>query len=80
MLKCTICGYEFPATYREHYIARDIGKSGLIASFGAEPEERLYDAFDCPVCHSQIVAQERKRVYSLAKYSKDEGVSNDAES
>ena len=42
---------------------RDNGKSGLAVAFGSEPEEKLYDTFDCPSCGCQIVVQERKRIY-----------------
>lgn len=38
-------------------------KSGLAVAFGSEPEEKLYDTFDCPSCGCQIVVQERKRIY-----------------
>ena len=46
-----------------HYISRDNGKSGLAVAFGSEPEEKLYDTFDCPSCGCQIAVQERKRTY-----------------
>jgi len=79
MLKCKVCGCKFPAITEKHYIARDNGKSGLAVAFGSESEERLYDAFDCPMCGCQIVAQERKRDYTPVDYS-DEEDTNNAES
>lgn len=62
MLKCKICGTEFPAIRERHYIARDNGKTGLSSAFGSNDEEKIYDSFDCPMCGSQIIAQERKRI------------------
>lgn len=61
MLKCKVCGKEFEANLERHYVARDIGKTGLAAAFGNNDEENLYDAFDCPYCGCQLIAQERKR-------------------
>jgi len=63
MLECKICGCKFHAIAERHYIARDNGKSILAVAFGSELEEKLHDAFDCPVCGCQIIAQERKRYY-----------------
>lgn len=78
MIKCNFCGCEFPAIIKKHYIARDNGKSGLAVAFGSEPEERLYDAFDCPICGCQIIAQERKRSYIPFNNSNEEDA-DDAE-
>ena len=47
MLECKICGCKFNAVEERHYISRDNGKSGLAVAFGSEPEEKLYDTFDC---------------------------------
>ena len=55
MLECKICGCKFNAVEERHYISRDNGKSGLAVAFGSEPEEKLYDTFDCPSCGCQIV-------------------------
>lgn len=63
MLKCKICGTEFPAVKDGHYITRDDGKTGLASAFGSNSEEKLYDTFDCPMCGCQVVAQDRKRIY-----------------
>lgn len=63
MLKCKICGTEFPAVKDRHYITRDDGKTGLSVAFGSNPEEKLHDTFDCPVCGCQIIVQDRKREY-----------------
>lgn len=62
MLKCKICGSEFPTIDEKHYTARDIGiNGGLSQSFNGKQEEKLYDCFDCPQCGCQVIAQERKR-------------------
>lgn len=63
MLKCKICGCEFNAVKKRHYISRDKGRTGLATAFGNNPEDALYDTFDCPACGCQITAQERKREY-----------------
>ena len=72
MLKCKICGTEFPAIKEGHYICRDAGKIGLSAALGSKDEEKIYDSFDCPMCGCQVVAQDRKRTYGTAdKENKD---------
>lgn len=70
MYKCKICDQEFELLATEHYIARDVGKSGLATIVGG-PEEKLYDTFDCPFCGCQNTVQERKRVFSASgRYEK----------
>ena len=72
MLKCKICGTEFPAVKERHYVARDNGKTGLSSAFGSNDEEKIYDSFDCPICGCQVIAQDRKRTYGIAdKENKD---------
>ena len=72
MLKCKICGTEFPAIRERHYIARDNGKTGLSTAFSSNDEEKIYDSFDCPMCGCQVVAQDRKRTYRIPdKENKD---------
>lgn len=60
MLKCKICGKEFEATNERHYIARDNCKTGLV-NIVSNDEVKMYDAFNCPSCGCQVIAQERKR-------------------
>lgn len=60
MIKCKICGYEFIPVIDKHYITRDNGEFGISTAF-KRVEGNIYDAFDCPACGCQIVAQERKR-------------------
>ena len=75
MLKCKVCGTEFPAVKERHYVARDNGKTGLSSAFGSNDEEKIYDSFDCPMCGSQIIAQERKRNFepdNICDFSDDE--------
>ena len=74
MLKCKICGTEFPAIKERHYIARDNSHTGAVAVISKD-EEKIYDSYDCPMCGSQIIAQERKRnfeSYSIDDFSDDE--------
>lgn len=62
-IKCKVCGCEFNPIIEKHYVSRDGGKTGVVAVFQSNPEEKLYDTFDCPECGCQVVAQERKRNY-----------------
>lgn len=74
MLKCKICGTEFPAIEERHYIARDNIRTGAVVALSKD-EEKIYDAYDCPMCGCQIIAQERKRnfeSYSIDDFSDDE--------
>ena len=61
MLKCKVCGTEFPAIEERHYIARDNSLTGAVVVISKD-EEKIYDAYDCPMCGSQVIAQERKRI------------------
>ena len=75
MLKCKICGTEFPAIEERHYIARDNIRTGAFTSISNE-EEKIYDAYNCPMCGSQIIAQERKRNFepdNICDFSEDDG-------
>ncbi len=60
MLKCKICGTEFPAIKERHYIVRDNSRTGAVAVISKD-EEKIYDSYDCPNCGCQVIAQERKR-------------------
>lgn len=60
MIKCKICGCEFVPVIDKHYIVRDNGESGMSTVF-KHTEGNTYDAFDCPSCGCQIIAQERNR-------------------
>lgn len=60
-IKCKICGCEFNPTIERHYVSRDSGKIGVFAAIQSNPEDKLYDTFDCPECGCQAVVQERKR-------------------
>lgn len=53
MLKCTVCDHEFQPHADKRYTAQD--KRNIFI------DGTLYDAFDCPVCGCQIIANERKR-------------------
>jgi len=59
---CKVCGYVFELTKKRHYIAREKTELFLLPSNKMEPT--LYDAFDCPNCGCQYIANERKRVFS----------------
>lgn len=80
MLKCKVCGTEFPAIEERHYIARDNSRTGAVAVIFKD-EEKIYDSYDCPMCSSQVIAQERKRILE-PKYicELDDGVESNGES
>lgn len=66
-MKCGICGKEFELSVTKHYISRDeeIQRCDIVGIVGnnTDKESKLYDAFDCPFCGCQVIAQERKRVW-----------------
>lgn len=62
ILICNVCGAKIEPIKSAHYIARNEGTAGLAAAISKQ-EETLYDAFDCPVCGCQRIAQERKYVF-----------------
>ena len=78
MLKCKICGTEFPAIKEKHYIAKDPGMTGAVIAV-CNREEKIYDAYDCPMCGSQIIVQERKRNFEPDDNGKMEEEEKDAE-
>lgn len=78
MLKCKICGTEFPAIKERHYIARDNNKTGAVVVFSKD-EEKIYDAYDCPLRGSQVIAQERKRNFEPYDNGRMEDEEKDAE-
>ena len=65
-IKCNVCGCEFVPQAKEHYIARTDGKTGVVAVFQSNDETGLFDAFDCPQCGCQVIAQDRKRAYIVS--------------
>lgn len=66
MLKCKICGTEFPAIKERHYIGvRGESVFALAPILEKNKKENtLYDCYDCPQCGCQVIAQERKRKYN----------------
>lgn len=70
MPKCNNCSKYFDATAEGHYIARD----PRLQMF--QPEVVEYDAYDCPYCGSQYIAQERKRPSSGIKKTDTPGPPN----
>lgn len=66
---CAVCGAKLELNKLYHYIARDDGFTGAVTVFTKEQEKPMYDAFDCPVCGCQHIAQERKRTLFDVIYS-----------
>ena len=54
----------------DHYIVRDLEKTGLAAAFGSE-ESAQFDAFDCPNCGCHVIAQQRKPLYLFEEIVED---------
>ena len=61
-ITCKVYGHVFELIEERHYIAREKTELFLLPSNKMEPT--LYDAFDCPNCGCQYIANERKRVFS----------------
>lgn len=62
-MKCPICAHEFQPEKKQHYVSRDLTRTGMVTVIAATDEPALYDSFDCPQCGCQVNAQTRKRVY-----------------
>lgn len=45
----------------------------------SKDEEKIYDAYDCPMCGSQIIVQERKRNFEPYDNGRMEDEEKDAE-
>lgn len=78
IVTCAVCGAKLELNKMYHYIVRDDGYTGAVTVFTKEQEEPMYDAFDCPVCGCQYIAQERKRTLFDVVCS-DEPCDDDAE-
>lgn len=73
MAVCNVCGAEFKLIAIQHYIARDNDVQGAIAALESHDEPDIYDAFDCPYCGCQYIAQPRKRkVFPVNEEDDDE--------
>lgn len=57
-IECKVCGTVFNPTIERHYIAYERVEGVLL--FGES--NSFYDAYDCPYCGSQHIANKRKRV------------------
>lgn len=60
LYECKVCGSEFKLNIDNHYIAKDDRVTG-IATVVKKEEEKIYDAYDCPICGCQNLIQDRKR-------------------
>lgn len=60
-IACKVCGTEFLPTIDSHYVCRDIEVTGL-QTISRKEEVKQYDAFDCPNCGCQVIAQGRKHI------------------
>lgn len=72
MLQCKVCGATLIPMIDDHYVARDNEKQGISTVISCD-EPKLYDAFDCPECGCQVIAQERKRkLFSILRETPDD--------
>ena len=60
MLKCKVCGCEFPAIVEKRYTSRENQRNSRLSSIYEVRENTLFDSFDCPQCGCQYIAQERQ--------------------
>lgn len=72
MATCKVCGRDFALMFEEHYVVRDNEITGLAPVIRGEAESMLHDAFDCPHCGCQYIAQERKRPFNYLEKLKEE--------
>jgi len=76
---CEVCGGIYRPEKSQHYIARGKDTAGVFDKL-TKGEVSIYDAYDCPHCGAQMIAQERKRIYDEADcVSKDEDDADDAD-
>lgn len=67
MATCKVCGRDFALMAEESYIVRDNKpEKGLSQALSGLEEPKIYDAFDCPHCGCQYIAQERKRLLEIS--------------
>lgn len=72
-ITCKLCGGNFHLKDENHYIARDSKMTnGLAQALSGKEEPKQYDAFDCPYCGCQYIAQERKRLLEISELMGDE--------
>lgn len=72
MLRCKVCGATLFPMIDDHYIARDNEKQGISTMISCD-EPKWYDAFDCPECGCQVIAQERKhKLFSVLSETLDD--------
>lgn len=61
MRKCIVCEHEFPAIAEYRYTARESMTIGVVGTIAAQEEPGLFDAYDCPFCGCQNLANYRFR-------------------
>ena len=68
MATCKVCGRDFPLLEEEHYVSRDVKKTGLVATISGGNEPQLFDSFDCPHCGCQNIMQIRQQISCPCDY------------
>lgn len=61
MLECSICGLKFAPIAHWRYSVEEDKNVGLFAGISNTERPPLHDAFDCPRCGCQIIANSRMR-------------------
>lgn len=60
MATCKVCERDFALMAEDHYVSRETFRSATVGEISLSGEGKLYDAFDCPYCGSQYLAQIRE--------------------
>lgn len=59
-IRCKVCNARFQPAKEKMYIVREDSETGLSGAI-SKKEEKLYEAFDCPVCGCQKLVGVRLR-------------------
>ena len=61
MLECSVCGMKFAPIAHWRYSVEEDKITGMFAGISSTERPPLHDAFDCPRCGCQIIANSRMR-------------------
>lgn len=61
VLECSVCGLKFAPIALWRYSAEENKITGVLAGISSTERPPLHDAFDCPRCGCQIIANSRMR-------------------
>ena len=61
MIECSVCGLKFAPIAHWRYSVEEDKNVGVLAGISSTVLPPLHDAFDCPRCGCQIIANSRMR-------------------